>query len=714
MLSQADKKNVIIPKQLQDARFRFVKLLPKSKKPFEDNWTATANYTYDEIKEWVAEGNNYGVLCGNGLVVVDTDTEEMEKKLAPLLLPTFTVKTRKGYHRYYFVDGVKSTKVPGLDIQASGKQVVGPNSIHPSGVVYRVVRDYPIRLVSKKEFGEALFEAGVVRTSKSEPEDMDELLQPKSEGSRNDAAFKIANFFHRAGQDKSMVFEGLRAWNARNTPPLPEVELNTIVNSVFSKEPYKVFYRQNPSIAAESATNTDAAKEVLALLLTDKRKGYRRIAELACQTLNLKTIIESEPRPTSYWWSNGRYTTGAEGEFYKFVYNLVGEAVSRAGLGEIWQYARAMSYIHEKEMDANPQLLSVKNGVLNVLTGELHPHNPNYLIRTQLGTEYDPNAKCPRWDKFLNEVVVPKGGEATPELQAKINTLQETAGYCLWRENPLHKAVMLTGGGANGKSVFLETITAMLGSDNVSTVPLQAFDTKEYSLSAMVGKLANIHSDLSASALKGSGNFKMIVSGDEVYVNAKYKDAISARIYAKQLFSANKIPESSDGTAAFYRRWIIIDFPNTFEEEKADKQLAKKLKEELPGILNWAIAGLKRLLENEHFSYQPNIHEMEKIYNVLSDPVYAFTEEMLEWDGDSVVPKHEMYSAYLKFVKEQKLPVMLDNAFAKRLRLVLPNIQTQRRSVGFEKKVMCWVGYKIEGRLEVKPPEGGNIVNIDI
>jgi len=411
---------------------------------------------------------------------------------------------------------------------------------------------------------------------------------------------------------------------------------------------------------------------------------------------NIKTIIETEPRPMLYHWKKGVYLPNAEGIIKKEVRDYFNLSTSNHEVAEIIGHVKGKTYVSENEFDTEVDWISVKNGLLNIKTKELKPHDPTVLTRVQIPVNYEKDAKCLRWNQFLEEVIIPQNEELNDEFTAKIATLQELCGYCLYRDTPFHKATMLTGEGSNGKSVFLDTLTTLLGKDNVSTVPLQSFDTREYALGAMVGKLANIHCDLSDKALRESGNFKLIVGGDSVHVNQKYKTPFDTKIYAKQLFSANKVPETSDHTPAFFRRWIIIPFPNSFDEETADRDLKSKLLVELPGILNWALEGLNRLIQNQHFSYEPTVHELESIYITLSSPVDAFVTACLEQDSEAFVTKSEMYSAFVAYAKEKKMPILSDNAFARKLQKVASPIRSERKKIENE-RTQCWRGWRLVG-----------------
>lgn len=420
---------------------------------------------------------------------------------------------------------------------------------------------------------------------------------------------------------------------------------------------------------------------------------------------HIKTILESEPRPMIYYWDNGVYRPNAEGLIKQLIRDEFGVNTHNHEIKEIIGHLKGITYVSENVFDTEPERISLKNGIINITTGEFEDNTPEFLTLVQLPVEYDPNAECPRWEQFLQEVMIPRGEELTLENSAKINTLQEFAGYCLYRACPFDKAVMLAGEGSNGKSVFLDLLTELLGRSNVSNIPIQSFESREYALSSMLGKLANIHADLSDKSLRDSGLFKQVVSGEQLHINIKYKNPINSVIYAKQLYSANKVPKTSDYTRAFFRRWLIFDFPNRFEGNEKDTKLKQKLKEELPGIFNWAMAGLKRLLENQCFSWEPSVEEMELTYQLMSDPVASFVNECLEQDSEAVVTKEEMYNAFLSYAKSRRMTIVSNSVFAKELPHSATGITQTRPKIGKE-RVQCWSGWKYTEEKPVKGVKG--------
>ena len=150
--------NGILPAQLQNINFGFVKLGKRSKMPFEKNWQNNP-YAFEEIQLWVDQGGNYGVLGGHGnLVVIDDDTGEIGKIVQEKLPPTFIVKSSRWCHYYYICKGIKNKivlmkdKKHYGDIISKGSQVVGAGSIHPdTGTEYEVVNDIEIAEISQED-----------------------------------------------------------------------------------------------------------------------------------------------------------------------------------------------------------------------------------------------------------------------------------------------------------------------------------------------------------------------------------------------------------------------------------------------------------------------------------------------------------------------------------------------------------------------------------
>ncbi|EQD53384.1 phage/plasmid primase, P4 family domain protein, partial [mine drainage metagenome] len=155
---------------------------------------------------------------------------------------------------------------------------------------------------------------------------------------------------------------------------------------------------------------------------------------------------------------------------------------------------------------------------------------------------------------------------------------------------------MLYGPGNNGKSTTLGVMEDLLGPECYSTETLQSLSDNRFAVASLWGRLANICADIPSRAVQYTGTFKMVTGGDPVRAERKFRDTFSFVNDSKLVFSANELPEVNDRTEAFWRRWIVIPF-NVDLTGREDRGLPGKLHAELPGILCWALDGLRLVRE---------------------------------------------------------------------------------------------------------------------
>ncbi|MBI4064536.1 MAG: hypothetical protein HY401_09605 [Elusimicrobia bacterium] len=340
-----------------------------------------------------------------------------------------------------------------------------------------------------------------------------------------------------------------------------------------------------------------------------------------------------------------------------------------------------------EEAKLNPRamdLINVENGMLEWRTGRLLPHSKDFISTFQIHAVYDPQAQCPIVERFLEDVFPP---DALP-------LAEEMPGYLLLPTTRHQKAFMLVGPGANGKSTYLALLEAMLGEENVSHVALQEMGENRFVVAELLGKLANIYSDIPAKALEQSDIFKAVVAGDSIKAERKFQHPFNLKPCARLLFSANEPPPSKDLTPAFFRRWHIIPFINRFEGVRADKNLLAKLTtpEGRSVLLNHALAGLKRLESNQGFTDCPSVLAATEKYRKQCDNVYEFTREKLEVASGQMLTKEETYAGYKGWCEEAGIPhPVSQKSFNKRLAEVL-GIREGREVMPDGKKRRVWFG----------------------
>ena len=334
------------------------------------------------------------------------------------------------------------------------------------------------------------------------------------------------------------------------------------------------------------------------------------------------------------------------------------------------------------DFNRNPYLVNVRNGLLDIRDMSFKEHTPSYLSTVQLNVEYNPQVDCPQFKKFLNEVLDCK----------LIPLVQEIVGYLLTTNTASQKAFVFWGPARTGKSTLLWVVEyLLLGKKNVSNIPWQEIGDK-FKTAELLGKLANVFSDLPSKSIDDTGIFKVVTGEDYLMAEKKNKNPFKFKPFARLVFSCNELPRNYvDRTEGFYRRLIIVPFNRQIEKSKIDKALKYKFQEEKEGILNWALEGLKRLYENNfEFSENELTDGVKKEYKRENNNVISFVEECCELDGLFSCSRIELYESYKEFCVEAGLKALSQIKFNKELE---GNFNITRSRSG---KLRSWNGVRIK------------------
>lgn len=221
-------------------------------------------------------------------------------------------------------------------------------------------------------------------------------------------------------------------------------------------------------------------------------------------------------------------------------------------------------------------------------------------------------------------------------------------------------ALFLLGSGANGKSTFLDVLAELFGKENLSSIPLNRLANRFETIN-LQSKLINICPDIDPVYLQKTGLVKMIIAGEKIRGEQKYHDSFEFRPVARLMFSANELPTSGDKSEGWYRRLKIVEFPNTFNKDSGNviPNFKKKLLNELPGIFNWALDGLKRFKEQGYFTESKDVEEAKKRYEAENDSVASFAQDRLEKvtvdEPKFVIPKGDLYIKYKVYCEDNGL-----------------------------------------------------------
>lgn len=318
-------------------------------------------------------------------------------------------------------------------------------------------------------------------------------------------------------------------------------------------------------------------------------------------------------------------------------------------IGPYWNTRREKEIIEAIKLSLDNQvknldidnIINFRNGVLNLDDLTLHEHSPKYLCSYMLETEYDPNAKCPRWDAFVKEIFM--GDES------RIMLLQEVFGACISNART-QKAAIFYGSGANGKSVAASTLETLCGPGNVAHLSLDKFQS-QFGLQSLIGKKLNVAAELETGNAKlVTSNFKSIVGGDALQVNIKYQAPLETVLNCKLVFLTNNLPDTLDTSFGYIRRLLIIPFNYTVPEDRKDVYLTDKLKKEIGGILNWSIQGMLRLQKNNFVFTKCEAAQkiLNEYKNSINNTCEFFGTCFIRQPGEKI-RKSQVYEHYVQY-----------------------------------------------------------------
>ncbi|MBQ6909469.1 MAG: hypothetical protein IJQ29_05085 [Synergistaceae bacterium] len=344
--------------------------------------------------------------------------------------------------------------------------------------------------------------------------------------------------------------------------------------------------------------------------------------------------------------------------------------------------------IYEGDFDKKP-LFVFKNGTFEFETGEFSGCDKSDLATILFPYSYDPAAQCPKFKEFLQKIF----WRADRKLQdadgdARIDLMQEFAGYLLYPNCPFQRALLLLGEGSNGKSTLIDLIKAAFGEKNFASVEIDQLN-KQFQKVKLIGKLCNITTESGLNFGGAEKIFKKLVAGEEVSDCFKFQSKFTLTTRAKFIIAANKLPRAEDTTYGFNRRFIMLKFQNEFVEDHepnvkklelpTDTKAKDELMTELPGIFNWIYAGYKRLKERGKFAESPDQKTLMEEFIANNNSVDVFVEEEQTSICRDSINREELYKKYQEWCKNNGYEATYKRNFLSEFRAVL-----RRRNIEFE------------------------------
>lgn len=373
---------------------------------------------------------------------------------------------------------------------------------------------------------------------------------------------------------------------------------------------------------------------------TDDKLNSRQIAE----------HIYNKEFAKGIWFYRQAFRIYADGYWKRLpreqepqIAQMMLDAFNDATINQVMDAMKTLEVLaaHNPPVQDHPVLrICVNNGVLDPLTGGLADHDADDRLLFKLDIDWDPEAQAERFMQFLAEIW---GQE--DDYDDRVRFLQQWLGYLLLPSCKYEKFLWLEGRGANGKSVLLKIMAALVGDENVSYALLERLN-KSATRAELDGKLLNISSEMSATATMADGFLKQITSGEAIEADRKYRDSVSFKPIVKLVASTNTLPRLLDRSDGFGRRAVILSFNQQFEGKAKDVDLADKIiRAELAGILAWAVAGLQELQAQQEFTIPASSIAAVKSYRTESDAVAMFSAEHLSMSSKGT-PVGDLYKAF--------------------------------------------------------------------
>jgi putative DNA primase/helicase len=332
---------------------------------------------------------------------------------------------------------------------------------------------------------------------------------------------------------------------------------------------------------------------------------------------------------------------------------------------QLYKQFLAVANLPKPEQQNDTVLINLKNGTFAIspTKQELRPPDKADFITYQLPFEFNPQATAPLFQKYLDTVQPDKDRQ---------KILAEYLAYLFIKPSTLklEKTLLLYGTGANGKSVFFEVVNALLGgNENVSSYSLQNLTNDNgYFRAMLANKLVNYASEINGKL--ETSIFKQLVSGEPVDARLPYGEPFTLTNYAKLIFNCNELPKDVEQTNAYFRRFLIVPFDVTIPEAEQDKQLPQKIiANELSGVFNWVLEGLKRLLIQKNFTDCEAVRKQIEQYRLQSDSVQMFLQdEGFEKSIAATIDFKDLFGQYRSYCNESGYHSCSKKTFGDRLR----------------------------------------------
>jgi putative DNA primase/helicase len=369
-------------------------------------------------------------------------------------------------------------------------------------------------------------------------------------------------------------------------------------------------------------------------------------------------------------------------------------------LVHIAERTEAPAWVNGKAPWPAEDTVAMANGLLRLSTRKLHPHTPQFFNEHVLPFGFDPRAPKPkRWHRFLREL--------WDDDQESIDALGEIMGYIVAGGSAQQKIFMLVGPKRTGKGTILRVLTALLGPENVAAPTLSSL-AMNFGLQPLVGKPLAAISDARlgsrSDALVAVERLLSISGEDAITVDRKYRDPWTGRLPTRFVLLTNEIPRFTDASGALASRFVILTLTHSFYGRE-DPTLTDQLVAEAPGIFNWCLEGLDRLVARGHFVQPKAAASALRHLEDLASPVNAFVRDRCRVGAGLWVAKDALWSSWKQWCSDEGAHHGTRSLFVRDLRAAVPGATPQRprKPDGTREHVITGLTLEVETTMEKTP-----------
>ena len=280
-----------------------------------------------------------------------------------------------------------------------------------------------------------------------------------------------------------------------------------------------------------------------------------------------------------------------------------------------------------------------KDKIYDIKTGQILPTSPKYFLTNPIPWDCEFDGTTPKIDQYFESWVG----------KDQVILLKEIIAFCMVKSYFLHRIFCFIGDGSNGKSTFMHIIEKIIGEKNCTSSELDDIMDNRFETAKLYKKSVCLMGETNFNTMSRTSKLKKLCGGDSISYEFKNKTPFNDKNYAKLIISSNGLPQTTDKTDGFYRRWVLIDFPNKFTEQQ---DVFREIPEqEYRNLCGQCIKMAGRLWNDRKFTNEGSIEDRKARFEAHSNPLKKFIDEQCEQDVEAHIFKFEFRDAFVAFCK---------------------------------------------------------------